>query len=93
MPFRETLLLGFGYREGVRVGSGVSEVQAAFVTTLAAMYLNHADRASRLDRRCLQSRSGISTAYGGGGFAACEYADCTLSCWETPAMLCRTSRG
>jgi hypothetical protein len=48
-------------------GSGVSEVQAAFVTTLAAMYWNHADRASRLDRRCLQSRSGISTAYGGGG--------------------------
>jgi hypothetical protein len=36
--FREPLLLGFGFAEGVRVGLGVSQVLAAFCTTLAAMY-------------------------------------------------------
>jgi hypothetical protein len=35
--------------EGVRVGSGVSQVQAAFCTTLAAMYGNDDDWASRFD--------------------------------------------
>ena len=35
-PYGKPLLLGFGCREGVWVGSGVSEVQAAFVTTLAS---------------------------------------------------------
>jgi hypothetical protein len=35
MPFRTPLLLGFGCPDGVWVGWGVSEVRAAFVTTLA----------------------------------------------------------
>jgi hypothetical protein len=34
----KAILLGFGCREEVPVGSGVSEVQAAFVTTPATMY-------------------------------------------------------
>jgi hypothetical protein len=49
-PFGKAILLGFGCPEGVRVGWGVSEVQAAFVTTLATVYGNHDDRALRLDR-------------------------------------------
>jgi hypothetical protein len=40
MPFRKPLLLGFGCPEGVRVGLGVSEVLAAFVTSPAIMYGN-----------------------------------------------------
>jgi hypothetical protein len=35
MPFREPVLLGFGCPDGVWVGLGVSQVLAAFVTTLA----------------------------------------------------------
>ena len=38
MPFWKPILLAFGCREGVWVGSGVSEVQAAFVTTVATVY-------------------------------------------------------
>jgi hypothetical protein len=49
-PFGKAILLGFGCPEGVRVGWGVSEVQAAFVTTPATVYGNHDDRALRLDR-------------------------------------------
>ena len=33
-----TIPLGFAYPDGVWFGSGVSEVQAAFCTSLAAMY-------------------------------------------------------
>jgi hypothetical protein len=44
----------------VQVVSGVSEVVAAFCTTLAAIYGNHDDRASRLDKQCLRSRSWVS---------------------------------
>jgi len=47
---------------GVRVGSSVSEVMAAFVASLAGMWRNHDDRVMRLNRRCLQSRSSISAA-------------------------------
>jgi hypothetical protein len=36
---------GLGCPEGVRVGSGVSEVQAAFVTTPATVYGSPCDRA------------------------------------------------
>jgi hypothetical protein len=43
--------------DGVQVGWGVSEVMAAFVASLAGMWLNHDDRALRLDRRYLQHRS------------------------------------
>jgi hypothetical protein len=35
MPFRKPILLGFGCWDGLWVGWGVSEVQAAFVTSLA----------------------------------------------------------
>ena len=35
MPFRKPILRGFGCPKGVQVGSGFSEVQAAFVTSLA----------------------------------------------------------
>jgi hypothetical protein len=38
MPFRKPLLQGFGCPGGVWVGSGVSQVQAAFVTSLATVY-------------------------------------------------------
>ncbi len=48
----------FACRDGVWVGSGVSQVQAAFVTTLAAMYGNRDDRALQLDRRCLHLEVG-----------------------------------
>src|SRR5271169_1608342 len=34
-PFGKAILLGFGCPDGVRVGSGVSEVQEAFVATIA----------------------------------------------------------
>jgi len=61
-PFGKAILLGFSCPEGVRVGWGVSEVLEAFVTTPATVYGNHDDRAVRLDRRCLQSRSWISAA-------------------------------
>lgn len=37
MPCRKPLLLGFGCPESDQVGWGVSQVQAAFVTTLATM--------------------------------------------------------
>jgi hypothetical protein len=62
MPFRKPLLGGLGLPEGFRGGSGVSEVLAAFVTTPATMCGNHDDWALQLDRRCLQSRSWVSTA-------------------------------
>ena len=42
--------------------SGVSEVQASFVTSLATMHGNDDDGALQLDRRCLQSQSWASTA-------------------------------
>jgi hypothetical protein len=35
---------------GSQVGSGVSQVQAAFVTSLAGVYGRHGDRALGLDR-------------------------------------------
>ena len=43
MPFRKPVLLGSWLPGGVRVGSGVSEVQAAFVTTPATVYRSHDD--------------------------------------------------
>jgi hypothetical protein len=43
-PIGKPLLLGFGCPEGVQVGWGVSEVQAAFVTSPATVYGNHDDR-------------------------------------------------
>jgi hypothetical protein len=46
---RKSLLLRFGCPEGVWVGSGVSEVQGAFVTTPATVYGSHDDRGLRLD--------------------------------------------
>jgi len=36
-PFGGAIPLGFGLMEGVQVGSGVSQVQAAFCTTIATM--------------------------------------------------------
>jgi hypothetical protein len=39
--FRKLLLLGFGCPERVQVGWGVSEVQAAFVTTITTLATNH----------------------------------------------------
>jgi hypothetical protein len=45
----ESDLLGFGCQDEVWVGSGVSEVMAAFVTSLATMWRNRDDRALRLD--------------------------------------------
>jgi hypothetical protein len=50
MPFRKTVLLGFARPEGVWVGSGVSEVLTAFMTTPATVYGNDDDRASRFQR-------------------------------------------
>jgi hypothetical protein len=46
--FQETRSAGICRPEGVRNGSGVSEVQAAFVTSLASVYGSHDDRAWRL---------------------------------------------
>jgi hypothetical protein len=52
-PYGKPLLLGFGCPEGFGVGSGVSEVTVAFVTTPATVYGSHDDRALRLDGRSL----------------------------------------
>jgi excisionase family DNA binding protein len=66
---REPLLLRFGCRDWVWVGWGVSKVQAGFWASLAGIHGNHDDRALRLDRRRLQSRSWIigSRWFGAGG--------------------------
>ncbi len=48
-PIGQRLLLEFACWDGVRVGWGVSEVLAAFVTSLAGMWRNHDDRALRLN--------------------------------------------
>jgi hypothetical protein len=44
--------------ERLRGGSGVSEVQAAFMTSPATMYGNHDDRALRLDGAACISKLG-----------------------------------
>jgi len=49
VPFRKPLLLGEGRPDGAQVGSGVSEVLAAFVASLATMWGNHDGKALRLD--------------------------------------------
>jgi hypothetical protein len=40
MPFRKPILPGVGYREEVTGGSGVSEVQEAFCTTIVTIHGN-----------------------------------------------------
>jgi hypothetical protein len=40
---------GIRLPNGVRVRSGVSEVQVAFVTSVETVYVNHDDRALRLN--------------------------------------------
>jgi len=70
MPVRKPLLLGFGCPDGVQVGWGVSEVLAAFCTTLAAMYGTATTGRCGLNRgiflqsrgraqRCLESRGEV----------------------------------
>jgi excisionase family DNA binding protein len=78
-PHGKPFLVAFGCPEGVRVGSGVSEAQAAFVTTPATVYGHHDDRALRLDRRCLRSRSWIidSRIAEREGFAHCHFFETT----------------
>ena len=44
MPFRKPLLGGFGCADGIWVGSGVSEVQEPFVTTVAGNRSGHSVR-------------------------------------------------
>ena len=72
MTYRKPILMGFGCREEAQVGSGVSEVMAAFVASLASICGNRDDRAKTVIVPALDSRNTISSpSYRGWMLGVC----------------------